>query len=103
MLNDYHNKLVEKEIRGLLVKFHKGATIGETSRELMGIIKGIRYLDAKKVMYVLKGLEMDSVPMSKADMGVLKAKKEGFNEAVAENNFAIDLSLKAFKELEGDY
>ena len=60
----------------------------------MEIIRGSRYVDERKFVYMLKGLRMKKMEGLTAVTEDTK-KMERFNEAADENNFAIDLSISA--------
>lgn len=94
MRKNESNKLVEQEIKELLIKMHKGDSLIGTLNKIMETIKGIRYVDEKKFIYMLQGLHMDKIG-GLPDITEDAKKIEGFNEAADENNFAVDLLINA--------
>lgn len=97
---DFNNreKLIKKEITNLLIKFHKGESLGLTITAFMNMVNEIRALDEHKISYVLKGLrlpKMEGNPMLAEE----KAYISGYNEAADQNNFAVNLAINAFKKL----
>lgn len=89
-----YDELIIEEIKGLLIKMHKGESLVVTLNKLMEMVKGIRYVEERKFIYLLQGLHMEKIG-SMASMGEDPKKIEGFNEAAAENNFAVDLAISA--------
>lgn len=98
MKEDYRDKLIKKELKELLMNMHKGASFGLTLTAIIDVVKGFRYLDAKKVTYVLQGLKMPDIE-GHSTLGEDKAYMRGYNDAVEENNFAIQLAIDAFTEI----
>jgi len=92
-MNKY-DELIYNEIKGLLIKMHKGESLTITLNKLMEMYKGVRYVDEKKFIYMLKGLYMDKMG-GLPDMAEDKNKLEGYNEAAEENNFGVKLAISA--------
>lgn len=90
MNNEQRLKLIEKEVKELLIDFHKGESYGITLKKLMDVYKGVISADERRFVYVLQGLHM-----SRITKGINKEKIEAYNEAVDENNFAVNLAVHA--------
>ena len=89
-----YDELMHSEIKDLLIKMHKGESLLLTMNKLIEMIKGIRYVEEKKFIYMLEGLHMDKIE-SMASIEEDPKKVEGFNEAADENNFAVNLAISA--------
>lgn len=90
MDNEKRLKLIEKEVKELIVAFHNGESYGITLKKLMEVYKGVIHSDERRFIYVLQGLHM-----GKRKEDVSKERVEGYNEAVEENNFAVNLAVHA--------
>ena len=91
-------RLLRKEINGLLVKFHKGESLGLTTTAIMELIQLIQSRDASKICYILYGLKLkriEDTPNNDRDA----IYKEAFNEAADQNNFAVRLAIDSFEAL----
>ena len=96
MLKKDRDKLISKELEQLLIKMHDGESLTTTLNKIMDTIGGIRYLQERQFIFMLEGLyqeKMGGLP----DITEDKNKIEGYNEAVDENNFAVDIAMSAIK------
>ena len=89
-----YDELISDEIKELLIKMHKGESLILTLNKLMEMVKGVRYVDERKFIYMLQGLHMDKMG-GLPDVAEDKNKIEGYNEAAEENNFGIQLAINA--------
>jgi len=73
---------------------HKGESLIVTLGKIMEAIRGLRYVDERKFIYMLQGLHMDKMG-GLPDVAEDKNKLEGYNEAAEENNFGVKLAISA--------
>lgn len=97
---DFNNreKLIKKEVRALLVKFHKGESLGLTTKRFLELIDEIRLLDERKLFYVLNGLKLPII-IDEPSLSEEKAFVKGHNQAAEQNNFAVDLAIDSFRQI----
>lgn len=94
MNKDEQDKLISKEIKELLIKMHNGESLILTLNKIRDTINGIKYLEERKFIYMLQGLQQKKIS-SIAPIEIDANYLEGFNEAVEENNFAVKLAVNA--------
>lgn len=97
---DFENreKLIKKEVTDILKKFHKGESLGLSITAILEVISTLRNFDENKVNFILRGLKLPTI-QARSTLGADSAYVEGFNEAANQSNFAIDLAITSFKEL----
>jgi len=92
-------KLVEKEIKQRLINMHNGESLVVTLNQIMESIRGIRYKDEKKFIYILQGLTQDTIqgnPILPEDKAFIR----GHSEAVDEHNFGVQIAISAIMDLD---
>ena len=97
---DYENRkiLLEKEIRSVLIKFHKGGSLGEATTSIVDLVTDTNSLMERKILYVLGGLKMPKLE-GKSKLKEDRQFVKGFNDAASQNNFAVQLTIDTFKKI----
>jgi len=101
MNNSERDKILQKDIKELLIAMHEGASLTETLKQIMSILKGVRHMEDEKFLYLLDGMAqilLDGKASSDKDRGFL----EGWNESANEINFTVKLSKEAIKASENE-
>lgn len=94
MNNSERDKILEKDIKELLIAMHEGASLINTLKDIMSILKGVRYVEDEKFLYLLDG--MVQIPL---DGKVTSDKERGFLDGWTESANEINFSIKLAKDL----
>lgn len=94
MDSNNQDELVKNEIKELLKKMHNGESLLVTLNKIMDTVKGVKYIQEKKFIYMLQGLSINKISALTATQ-IDENFLEGFNEAAEENNFGVKLAVSA--------
>ncbi len=92
-------KLIADDVRSALLVMHKGGPLSDALTHIIELIRGIKYVEDKKFLFLLDGITQEKLE-GKDLLEKDKQFIEGFNESAEESNFAIKLAKEVIKELE---